>query len=90
MFSRAVDTTVSTDSTDIQPNHLPWPLADLATSGEVVDNGQGLRKVVVSGDDLPTIKPLLEQATQITLWESGKAQYNLWLRPLLPDEAAAL
>ena len=90
VFSRTVDTTASTDSTDIQPNHLPWPLADLATSGEEVANGQGLRKVVVSGDDLETLKALLKQATDITLWGSGKAQYNLWLRPLLPDEAAGL
>ena len=58
----AADTT----STDIQPNHLPWPLADLATSGEEVANAQGLRKVVVSGDDLETLKPLLKQATEIT------------------------
>jgi hypothetical protein len=90
VFSRAVDTTASTNPTDIKPNHLPWPLADLATTGEEVPNGQGLRKVVVSGDDLQTLEPLLKQATQITLWGSGKAQYNLWLRPLLPDEAAGL
>jgi hypothetical protein len=88
VFSRAVDTTASTGSTDIQPNHLPWPLADLATSGEEVANGQGLRKLVVSGDDLDMLKPLLKQATEITLWGSGSLQYNLWLRPLLPDEAA--
>jgi hypothetical protein len=90
VFSRPVDTTVSTDPTDIQPNHLPWPLADLATSGKEVANGQGLREVIVSGDDLATIKPLLEQATQITLWKSGAVDYNLYMRPLLPDEAAAL
>jgi hypothetical protein len=44
----------------------------------------------VSGDELATIKPLLNQATEITVWESGSAKYNLWMRPLLPDEAAAL
>jgi hypothetical protein len=81
---------VSTDSTDIQPNRLPWPLDDLATSGEEVGNSFGLRKVVVSGDDLATLKPLLGQATQITLWKSGDTEYNLWFRPLLPEEAAAL
>jgi hypothetical protein len=90
VFSRAVDTTLSTAPTDIQPNHLPWPLADLATAGQAVENGQGLRVVVISGDDLATLKPLLQQATQITLWESGGSQYNLFFRPLLPDEAAAL
>jgi hypothetical protein len=90
VFCRAVDTTASTDPTDIQPNHLPWPLADLATSGKEVANGQGLLEVIVSGEDLATIKPLLAQATQITLWKSGAVDYNLYLRPLLPDEAAAL
>lgn len=90
VFSRAMDATQSTNPTDIRPNHLPWPLADLATSSEPVANAQGLRKVVVSGDDLATLKPLLQKATQITLWDSGSAQYNLWFRPLLPDEAAGI
>jgi hypothetical protein len=90
VFSRPVDTTASTESTDVRPNHLPWPLADLATAGKVVENAQGLREVVISGDDLTLLKPLLGQATQITLWKSGDKEYNLWLRPLLPDEAAAL
>jgi hypothetical protein len=90
VYSRPVDPTVSTDSTDIQPNRLPWPLTDLATAGEDVGNSFGLRKVVVSGDELATLKPLLGKATQITLWKSGDMEYNLWFRPLLPEEAAAL
>jgi hypothetical protein len=90
VYSRAVDPALGTASTDIQPNHLPWPLADLATSGKQVENAQGLREVVVSGEELATIKPLLQQATQITLWKSGTVEYNLFMRPLLPDEAAAL
>ena len=53
-------------------------------------NSHGLRKVVVTGDDLATLRPLLDQATQITLWKSGDTEYNLWFRPLLPDEVAAL
>ena len=89
VYSRVFDAT-TTGSTEIQPGHLPWPLADLATSGAEVANGQGLRMVVVAGDDLTTIKPLLQKATEITLWDSGEAKYNVWLRPLLPDEAAAL
>jgi hypothetical protein len=90
VFSQAIDTTAETASTEVRPNHLPWPLADLATSGTAVENAQGLRQLIVSGDDLATIKPLLQQATEITIWESGAAKYDLWLRPLLPDEAAAL
>ena len=49
---------------------------------------QGFRGVVVSGDDLAKLRPLLVQATQITLWTSGDRQYNLSFRPLLPDESA--
>jgi hypothetical protein len=89
-YSRPVDPAATPGQTDVQPNHLPWPLADLASSGEALPNSQGLRKVVVSGDDLATLETLLQQATQITLWESGGTDYNLWFRPLLPDEAAAL
>ena len=87
VYSRAVDP-ATTGSTDIEPNHLPWPLEDLSTAGEEVFDG--LRKVVVTGDDLETLRPLLDQATQITLWKSGDTEYNLWFRPLLPDEVAAL
>ncbi len=90
VFSRAVDPGAETGSTEIQPNHLPWPLADLGTAGTEVPNARGLREVVISGDDLSLVKPLLDQATQITLWKSGDAEYNLYFRPLLPDEAAAL
>jgi hypothetical protein len=90
VYSRPIDPTASTASTDIQPNHLPWPLDDLATSGGEVPNSSGLRKVTVSGDDLDTLKPLLDEATQITVWKSGDTDYSLWFRPLLPDEAATL
>jgi len=90
VYAREVDTTVSTDAPDIQPNYLPWPLDDLAAMGEEFPNAPGLLQVIVIGDDLATLKPLLEMATQITIWESGGQEYNLFLRPLLPDEAAAL
>ena len=49
---------------------------------------EGFRKVVVSGDDLAKLQPLLGQATQITLWKSGDREYYLYFRPLLPDENA--
>jgi hypothetical protein len=90
VYSRPVDPVAATSSTDIQPNHLPWPLADLATSGEEVPNSAGMRKLIVTGADLETLSPLLDQATDITLWKSGDTQYNLWFRPLLPDEAAGV
>jgi hypothetical protein len=85
VYSRAVDPATSPDSTDVQPNRIEWPLDDLATAGEAVQP-EGYRLVTVTGEDLETLKPLLDEATQITIWESGGKDYNLFFRPLLPDE----
>ena len=86
VFSRAVDPAASPDPADVQPNRLAWPLDDLATAGAAVQP-EGYRRVTVTGDDLATLKPLLDEATQITIWESAGKDYNLSFRPLLPDEA---
>jgi hypothetical protein len=84
VFSVAVDP--ATQGPDgVQPNELVWPLGDLNTLGEPVEP-EGYRAVVVKGDDLSTLQPLLAQATQITLWTSGDHKYNLFFRPLLPNE----
>jgi hypothetical protein len=85
VFSLAVDPSTSPDPNDVQPNELVWPLGDLSTLGESV-MPEGYRAVVVSGTDLATLQPLLAQATEITLWTSGARQYNLFFRPLLPNE----
>jgi hypothetical protein len=74
------------DDSGIEPTVVSWPLADLASLGEPQENG---RRFVVSGADLETIRPLLQNANTLTLWESGGQTYRLLLRPLLPDEAAA-
>jgi hypothetical protein len=72
------------DPVDVQAaNRLDWPLGDLSAIGEQLPTG-GFRKVVVSGADLEKLRPLLEQATEITLWRSGGTDYRL--NPLLPDE----
>jgi hypothetical protein len=89
VYSQAVDPSMDTDSTDIMPGHLDWPLGDLSTLGAEVLPA-GFRRVVVSGQDLATLqqKPPLEKATAITLWKSGDREYHLFFRPLLPDETA--
>jgi hypothetical protein len=87
VYSEPYDPTTAPDGTDVQPNHLDWPLSDLGIAGTPVQP-EGFRKVVVSGEDLTTLRPLLEQATQITLWKSGDREYHLYFRPLLPDETA--
>lgn len=86
VYSLPVDTTASTDSTDIMPGHLDWPLGDLSTLGAPVD--PGYRRVVVSGQDLETLQqqPPLSKANAITLWASAGRDYHLYFRPLLPDE----
>ena len=71
-----------TDPSGVRPNTLDWPLGDLATAK---DTGAG-KVVVIEGGDLDTLRPLLSQATQITLWRSGGATYQLTLRPVLPGE----
>jgi hypothetical protein len=75
----------ATADPDVEPNRLRWPLSDLATAGEAVQP-EGYRRAVIAGDDLEALRPLLANATQITLWESAGVQYHLLFRPLLPDE----
>lgn len=41
---------------------------------------------VISGADLTALRPLLSQATSITLWGSVGKYYHVFLRPLLPDQ----
>jgi hypothetical protein len=75
------------DTSGVQPNRLDWPLGDLSTLGQAVQP-EGFRKVVVSGNNLTRLQPLLGQATQISLWKSSDREYYLYFRPLLPDENA--
>jgi hypothetical protein len=86
VYSQPVDATASTDTTDLMPGRLDWPLGDLSTLGTPVD--PGFRRVVVSGQDLDTLqqKPPLTKANAITLWTSAGRDYHLYFRPLLPDE----
>lgn len=85
VFSVLVDPGYSPQPGDVQPNYLDWPLDDLANSGSPAGTGD-FRKTVVSGDGLASLQPLLKEATQITVWRSGGHEYNLYFRPLLPDE----
>jgi hypothetical protein len=67
---------------------IAWPLDDLAAAGEPVENSPvGARCLVVEGDDLATIKPLLDGANQLSVFESEGEFYSLIPRPLYPDES---
>ena len=84
VFSRLVEPDQMGDAGGVTPNRLTWPLEDLT---KVAVDQSGLGRIVVTGQDLATLRPLLDQATQITLWSSGGRFYRLIFRPLLPDEA---
>ena len=66
---------------------ITWPLDDLATAGTVIDNPSVDRCLVVHGDDLATVLPLLQGANQLSVFESESAFYSLIPRPLYPDES---
>lgn len=66
---------------------IDWPLADLATAGQaVVDRAVDVRCQALTGDDLKTVLPLLQQANVLTTFRSGGQPYGLIVRPLLPGE----
>ena len=52
---------------------IAWPLGDLATAGTAIDNPSVERCLVVDGDDLATVLPLLQGANQLSVFESEGA-----------------
>jgi hypothetical protein len=72
---------------DPNPNapQRPWPLADLATTGE--PHGVG-RCQIISGTDLDTLRGASTGATLNTHWRSGDQVFRVLLRPLLRTEKA--
>lgn len=71
---------------------LTWPLADLATSGALLEgtptDGTGFRCTVFAGSDTSTVLAAATNSTRQTVWTSGVADFDLTFRPLLPDEHA--
>ena len=67
---------------------VEWPLEHLATAGSApIPGDDSLRCQVISGDDVATVMPLLEGASQATPFRSDDADYTLVVRPLLPGES---
>ena len=71
---------------------VSWPLATpLASFGKADElGGDGARVGVVIGSDAATLGPILTSASQITPFASGGQQWTIAVKPLLPDEVAAL
>jgi hypothetical protein len=67
---------------------IDWPLEDLATAGQPVENSPlEVRCQVVEGDELATILPMLQNANSLQTFRSEGELYSLTVRPLLPGEA---
>jgi hypothetical protein len=64
-----------------------WPLdVPLAQLGKSISEPANYRCAEIAGDDLASLLPLLQQANELTMWQSEGTLYQLQLRPLLPDE----
>jgi hypothetical protein len=64
---------------------VDWPLSsDLASAGTAMSIGY--RCIAVSGQPARTLLAALRTANDESRWKSGKAEYSLVARPLLPDE----
>ena len=66
---------------------IAWPLDDLATAGTAIDNPSVDRCLVLEGDDLETVLPLLQGANQLSVFESEGVLYSLIPQPLYPGES---
>ena len=67
---------------------IDWPLTDLATAGDKVDNGVlDVRCQVIEGEDLAEVLPLLQDANSLSTFRSEGELYSLIVVPLLPGEA---
>ncbi len=66
---------------------IDWPLADLATAGDKVDNGVlDVRCQVVEGEDLAEILPILDAANSLSTFRSEGELYSFIVVPLLPGD----
>ena len=79
---------IARDDAPGEPTPVAWPLGDLASVGDAVENPAiEVRCDVLDGDDLATVLPLLRDAHELSVFKSGDAFYRFIPRPLLPDES---
>lgn len=66
---------------------VDWPLEDLATAGEAVENSPlDVQCQVVDGEDLGAVLPLLQAANSLQTFRSGDELYSLTVVPLYPGD----
>jgi hypothetical protein len=69
---------------------MVWPLSiPLSEVGEPIGRGPlaETKCGTIGGGDAERVVAALAQSNQLTPWESGGETYQLWARPLLPDES---
>jgi hypothetical protein len=70
-----------------EPGRHDWPLGDLATAGEPIDDfGADTRCVVVTGTEAEAVLATATNARLGDVWQSAGVDYALTFRLLLPDE----
>jgi hypothetical protein len=68
---------------------VDWPLEDLATAGEALDNSPlEVRCQMLESEDLDEVLPLLQAANSLQTFRSGDELYSLIVVPLYPGETA--
>jgi hypothetical protein len=77
---------------DVARGIFDWPLAEsLATAGEPATALrfplEGARCFVVEGAEAEQVVTALEGANELALWRSGGELFEVYPRPLLPDES---
>ncbi|HYI22018.1 MAG TPA: hypothetical protein VEX62_05200 [Candidatus Limnocylindrales bacterium] len=65
---------------------VDWPLEPLAELGTSFGEPDEYRCALIEGEDLETLRPMLEQANELTLWRSDDVTYQIYAHPLLPDD----
>jgi hypothetical protein len=66
---------------------LPLPPSIEPEEGEPVGYDDAFRCVLVEGEAYEALRPILESANALTVWERDEERYSLLVRPLLPGEA---
>ncbi len=66
---------------------LPLPPSIEPEEGEPVGYDGAFRCILVEGEAYEALRPILESANALTVWERDDERYSLLVRPLLPGES---
>ena len=90
VISQPADLYVAGDES-IEPGEAEWSLeTPIAELGEPFEFMEQARCVVLEGQELDSMLTALQDANQLTRWQSGDEEYTLHIRPILPDEQGCM